>query len=73
MLDRFDRSQVEMRVCGAVIRGLCRAYCDVPPGILLAYIGSAGLVELAVNQQSASVRLAAGIGTRVTVHLPPAP
>jgi S-adenosylmethionine hydrolase len=72
MLAAFDPARVEIRVSGAVIRGLCRAYCDVPPGILLAYIGSAGLVELAVNQQSAAVRLAAGRGSSVTIHLPPA-
>ncbi|MFO8011946.1 MAG: SAM-dependent chlorinase/fluorinase [Phycisphaerae bacterium] len=73
MLEARDTSRVEIRVSGAVVRGLCRAYCDVPPGILLAYVGSAGLVEVAVNQQSAAVRLAAGIGTPVAVHLPPAP
>jgi len=72
MLEALDRSRVEIHICGAVIRGLCRAYCDVPPGILLAYVGSAGLVEVAVNQQSAAVRLGAGRGTAVTVHLPPA-
>jgi S-adenosylmethionine hydrolase len=73
MLEARDGSRMEIRASGAVIRGLCRAYCDVPPGILLAYIGSAGLLEVAVNQQSAAVRLAAVIGTAVTVHLPPAP
>lgn len=73
MFEVLDPSRVEIRLSGAVIRGLCRAYCDVPPGILLAYIGSAGLVEVAVNQQSAAVRLGAGRGTGLTVHLPPAP
>jgi len=72
MLAGVDPSAVEVLACGAVIRGLCRAYCDVPPGILLAYIGSAGLLEIAVNQQSAAVRLGADIGTRVTVRLPEA-
>ncbi len=73
MLERLDPSQVELRIEGALVRGLCRAYCDVPPGILLAYIGSAGLVEVAVNQQSAAVRLGAGIDTPLTIHPPPAP
>jgi len=72
MLEAVDASRVEIHVSGAVIRGLCRAYGDVPPGILLAYIGSAGLVEVAVNLQSAAVRLGAGRGTPLTVHLPPA-
>ncbi|MBE3069537.1 MAG: SAM-dependent chlorinase/fluorinase, partial [Planctomycetes bacterium] len=47
--------------------------CDVPAGGLLAYVGSAGLLELAVNRQSAAVRLGAGSGTRVTVLLPSGP
>jgi len=72
MLEALDTSRIEIRLAGAVIRGLCRAYGDVPPGILLAYVGSAGLVELAVNQKSAAARLGAGRGTGVTVHLPPA-
>ena len=68
-----DASAVEIHVSGAVIRGLCRAYCDVTAGTLLAYVGSAGLVEVAVNRQSAAHRLGAGIGTRLTVRLPSAP
>jgi len=72
MLEAFDRSRIEVIVSGAVIRTLCSAYSEVAPGMLLAYIGSAGLLEVAVNRQSASVRLAAGIGTRVTVTLPEA-
>ena len=72
MLEPFDRSQIEVVVSGAVIRTLCSAYCEVAPGMLLAYIGSAGLLEVAVNRQSASVRLGAGIGTRITVTLPEA-
>jgi len=65
-------SAVEIHISGAVIRGLCRAYCEVAAGMLLAYVGSAGLVEVAVNRQSAALRLGAGIGTRLTVRLPSA-
>lgn len=72
MLESFDAARVEIRIGGAVIRGLCKAYCDVPPGVLLAYVGSAGLVEVAVNHQSAAVRLGADRGTAVTFDLPPA-
>ena len=72
MLEPFDRSRIEVVVSGAVIRTLCSAYSEVAPGMLLAYIGSAGLLEVAVNRQSASVRLAAGVGTRVAVTLPEA-
>ena len=71
-LTEGDASAVEMYISGAVIRGLCRAYCDVAAGMLLAYVGSAGLVEVAVNRQSAALRLGAGIGTRISVRLPSA-
>jgi len=70
MMTAPETQPAEVRISGAVIRGLCRAYCDVPAGVLLAYVGSAGLLELAVNRQSAAVRLGAGSGTRVTVLLP---
>jgi len=56
-----------IRVCGAVVEGLSRAYGDVPAGMTLAYVGSAGLLEIAVNRQSAAVRLGAGLGTPLTV------
>lgn len=56
---------VAVHVGGAVIRGLSRAYSDVPAGMLLIYIGSAGFLEVAVNRQSASARLGADIGTPV--------
>jgi hypothetical protein len=64
---RAEHGAVQVTVSGAVIRGLCRAYCDVPAGSLLAYIGSAGLLEVAVNRQSAAARLGAGIGTPLRV------
>jgi len=72
MLEAYAPLQVEVRISGAMIHGLCQAYCDVPAGVLLAYVGSAGLIELAVNHQSAAVRLGADRGTAVTFDLPPA-
>jgi len=69
MLAESAPSAVQVRMGGAVIRGLSRAYSDVPAGALLAYVGSAGLLEIAVNRQSAAVRLGAGIGTLLTVSL----
>jgi len=62
-----DRTQT--RIAGAVINGLSAAYSDVHAGMLLAYIGSAGFLEVAVNRQSAADRLGAGIGTRVSVKV----
>jgi len=63
-------ADIQVCIAGAVIRGISRAYSDVPAGMMLAYIGSAGLLELAVNRQSAATRLSAGIGTPFTVVLP---
>jgi S-adenosylmethionine hydrolase len=60
---------IQIHVAGASVRGLSRAYTDVPAGWLLAYIGSAGLLEVAVNRQSAATRLGAEVGTRVRVTL----
>jgi S-adenosylmethionine hydrolase len=42
---------------------------DVPPGSLLAYIGSGGKVEIAVRDGSAGRRLGLGIGGRVRARL----
>ena len=67
MLAGAEPGAVQVTVAGAVIRGLSRAYCDVPAGSLLAYIGSAGLLEVAVNRQSAAVRLGADIGTPLCI------
>jgi len=67
MLAGAEPGAVQVTVAGAVIRGLSRAYCDVPAGSLLAYIGSAGLLEVAVNRQSAAVRLGADIGTPLRI------
>jgi len=69
MLARCDAVRLEIHAAGAVIHGLSRAYSDVPAGALLAYIGSAGLLEIAVNRQSAATRLGAGPGTPVKVGL----
>lgn len=72
-LGSIDPLAQRVRVSGAVICGLSHAYSDVPAGSLLAYIGSAGLLEVAVNRQSAAARLGAGRGTHVTVELPSHP
>ena len=69
ILAHRDPVRLEIHILGAVIHGLSRAYSDVPAGALLAYIGSAGLLEIAVNRQSAATRLGAGPGTPVKVGL----
>ncbi len=42
---------------------------DVPPGSLIAYIGSGGQVEIAVRDGSAARRLGLGVGGRVKARL----
>jgi S-adenosylmethionine hydrolase len=42
----------------------------VPAGWLLAYVGSAGFLEVAVNRENAASRLGAGVETPVRVTFP---
>ncbi|HVO39105.1 MAG TPA: SAM-dependent chlorinase/fluorinase [Spirochaetia bacterium] len=49
---------------------LGRTFSDVLPGSLLAYIGSSGLVEIAVNNGSAQELLHCAPGAQVTLLLP---
>ena len=57
---------------GTVEAPLCRTYGDVAPGALVAYVGSANLVEIAVRDGSAAERLGAGRGAAVRL-VPKAP
>jgi S-adenosylmethionine hydrolase len=50
------------------LRGLEGSYQDVAPGKLLAYVGSYGLVEIAVRDGSAASTLRAGVGTDVMLE-----
>ncbi|MBI3961697.1 MAG: SAM-dependent chlorinase/fluorinase [Deinococcus sp.] len=49
--------------------GLHQTYTSVPPGELVALIGSSGQLEVAVSSGSASQRLGAGVGTAVLIRL----
>jgi hypothetical protein len=49
---------------------LARTFSDVLPGSLLAYVGSSGLVEIAVNSGSARELLHCTPGDQVTLLLP---
>jgi len=44
-----------------------RTYEDVPPGALVAYVGSAGTIEIAVREGSAAEALGVGRGAPVAV------
>ncbi len=65
-LDRAVRWQIE--VAGRTVEKLSTTYSDVPGGQLLALIGSAGTLELAVREGSAARMLGIGIGEPVVVR-----
>ncbi len=55
------------RVAGRIIERLSKTFADVDAGVLLAYIGSAGTLEIAVREQSAAAVLGLGRGTVVEI------
>ena len=62
------------RLClkdGQRLTQVCHTYADAPPGTLLALIGSAGLLEIAVNGGSAARRLHLGRRAPVRIDLAP--
>ena len=58
-------SALRIRLDDCVITELCRTYEDVEPGVPLALIGSAGLLEVAVNCGNAAHQL--GVQRRATL------
>ena len=65
MVPSYAVLEAESQTIGPV-RG---TFSDVPPGSLLSYVGSGGLVEIAVRDGSAARRLGLGIGGRVRARL----
>ncbi|CAN5777596.1 SAM-dependent chlorinase/fluorinase [soil metagenome] len=56
-------------VCGdVVLDGVSATFADVPPGQPLAYVGSAGFLELAIRQGNAAVDWGAARSDRVRVQ-----
>jgi S-adenosylmethionine hydrolase len=53
---------------GGLVVQPARNYADVPPGALLALVGSAGLLEISARDASAATRLGARRGTRIDVE-----
>jgi S-adenosylmethionine hydrolase len=58
-----------LEVEGAEVGGLRRTFADVATGVLLAYVGSDGHVEIAVRDGSAARKLGIGVGGRVRARL----
>lgn len=61
--------EIEVAIAGEKIQGLSSYYGQVPPGSLVALIGSSGFLEVAENLGSAAKRLGAGRGTRLRVRV----
>jgi S-adenosyl-L-methionine hydrolase (adenosine-forming) len=59
-----------LEVSGKQIEGVCETYADVEEGGLVAYVGSAGRLEIGVRNGNAATLLGAGRGTplRITRH-----
>ncbi|RPJ01692.1 MAG: hypothetical protein EHM39_02940, partial [Chloroflexi bacterium] len=59
-------TRCRVTVGGQTISGIHRTYGDVPPGTLVALIGSAGQLEIGFNQGSAAEYLNVSVGDPVT-------
>ncbi len=57
-----------IEVSGKGVGALRRTYADVESGGFVGFVGSDGLLQIAVRDGSAGQRLGAGVGTRVTVR-----
>lgn len=64
----YRRRQAQVYVGPLRIGPLLNTYGDVAPGEILALIGSAGALEIAINQGNAAVRLRAGPGTPILLR-----
>jgi len=65
----FRPQGVIVRIRGREIQGIHRAYAEGQPGELIALIGSAGYLEIAVPGGSAARLLEAQVGDEVTVQV----
>lgn len=57
-----------IRVAGLPITRLCASFSEAEPGEFLAFEGSTGYIELALNQGSAADRLSIGRGAEIEVE-----
>jgi S-adenosylmethionine hydrolase len=62
------RTLIRITVGEEQILGLRRTFADVPPGTLLAYIGSSGYLEIAEREGNAAARLGVDLGDPVRVE-----
>jgi S-adenosylmethionine hydrolase len=65
----FAQEQVRIQITDVSLKGLTATFGNVSSGERLAYIGSAGLLEIAIRDGSAALSFKAQIGDRVTITL----
>jgi S-adenosylmethionine hydrolase len=65
---RVSPGNAQVKLAGRALVGIRRTYGEVGVGELLALVGSAGFLEVAVCQGSAAAELGARPGERVCVH-----
>ena len=62
---RFTRATSRIHLPDGKLLPLSSTYSEVPPGEIMAYIGSAGLLEIAINQGRAVDALQSSIGKKM--------
>ena len=66
MLDRSNPGAALIKIGSCTIMGLSETFSDREPGELLAYVGSAGLLEIGIVQGSAAAAVKTPLGREVT-------
>ena len=61
-------STFTLSVKDEAINTVHRTFGDAPPGLLFAYHGSSGYIEIGMNQQSAAKTLGVSLGDRITLR-----
>jgi len=61
-------SRLAVTLGGVRLEGLQRTFADVPPGQLLAYVGSSGYLEIGLRGGSAAQALGLDVGAPVLVE-----
>jgi hypothetical protein len=65
----INAARVRVRILERTVTPVRQTYGDAPPGTLVALVGSAGQLEIGVNQGNAAQTLSAAPGDLVTVTL----
>ncbi|MEK7263677.1 MAG: SAM-dependent chlorinase/fluorinase [Bacteroidota bacterium] len=70
MEDFFDRGEeIKVALKKTIIGQFYRTYGYAPPGKPFGYVGSSGLLEIALKNKSAADELKSGVGSKVTLTI----